>query len=182
MDKAELNKIMDLYKSHLQVKKMLTPNSISLYLNSIYMFVNFCDRFHNKLAISEKWLIENLGVREIEAFIQHQMTEHNWKRSTMVTCISCIKVFYQFLSESENVKNPIQHFKFPRDFNEIVKQGIEISKINKLFELSFDKSVITSPTTLYGVCQDFGLSKYFFFGQGKLIFSFEANIMNLFLF
>ncbi len=141
MDKAELNKIMDLYKSHLQVKKMLTPNSISLYLNSINMFVNFCDRFHKKLAISEKWLIENLGVREIEAFIQHQMTEHNWKRSTMVTCISCIKVFYQFLSESENVKNPIQHFKFPRDFNEIGKQGIEISKINKLFEFSFDKSL-----------------------------------------
>ena len=141
MDKAKLDKIMGLYKSHLQVKKLLTPDTISLYLNSIKLFVSFCSKFHKNLSIPDKWLIENLGVREIEAFIQHQMNVLSWKRSTMVTCISSIKIFYQFLAESENIKNPIQHFKLPRDINEIGHQSIEISKINKLFELSFDDSL-----------------------------------------
>ena len=141
MDKAELDKIMVLYKSHLQVKKLLAPDTISLYLSSIKMFISFCDKFHKKLAIPDKWLIENLGVREIEAFMQHQMNVLNWKRSTMVTCISGIKIFYQFLAESENVKNPIQHFKLPRDINEIGHRSIEISKVNQLFELSFEDSL-----------------------------------------
>ena len=100
MDKAELDKIMGLYKSHLQVKKLLASDTINLYLSSIEMFVSFCIKFHKKLAIPDKWIIENLGVREFEAFIQYQMNELNWKRSTMVTCISCIKIFYQFLAES----------------------------------------------------------------------------------
>ena len=78
MDKAELNKIMGLYKSHLQVKKMLAPNTVSLYLNSIKLFVSFCDNFKNKLALPDKWLIEQLGIREIEAFIHHQMNKQNW--------------------------------------------------------------------------------------------------------
>ena len=141
MDKAKLDKIMGLYKSHLQVKKLLTPGTISLYLNSIKLFVSFCSKFHKNLSIPDKWLIENLGVREIEAFIQHQMNVLSWKRSTMVTCISSIKIFYQFMAESENIKNPIQHFKLPRDINEIGHQSIEISKINKLFELSFEDSL-----------------------------------------
>ena len=141
MDKAELDKIMGLYKSHLQVKKMLAPDTISLYLSSIKMFVSFCAKFHIKLSIPDKWLIENLGVREIEAFMLHQMDELNWKRSTLVTCISGIKIFYQFLAEFENVKNPIQHFKLPRDINEIGLRSIEISKINQLFELSYEDSL-----------------------------------------
>jgi len=141
MDKVELDKIMGLYKSHLQVKKMLAPDTISLYLSSIKMFVSFCEKFHKKLAIPDKWLIENLGVREIEAFMQHQLNVMNWKRSTMVTCISGIKIFYKFLAESENIKNPIQHFKMPRDINEIGHRSIEISKINQLFELSFKDSL-----------------------------------------
>ena len=141
MDKAELDKIMGLYKTHLQVKKLLAPDTISLYLSSIKMFVSFCEKFHKKLAIPDKWLIENLGVREIEAFMQHQMNVLNWKRSTMVTCISSIKIFYQFLAESENVKNPIQHFKLPRDINDIGQRSIEICKINQLFELSFENSL-----------------------------------------
>ena len=141
MDKAELNKIMGLYKSHLQVKKMLAPNTISLYLNSIKLFVSFCDNFKNKLALPDKWLMEDLGVREIEVFIKHQLNELNWKRSTMVTCISSIKIFYQFLAESENTKNPIQHFKFPRYTNNISEQDIKISKINQLFELSLENSL-----------------------------------------
>ena len=141
MDKAELDKIMILYKSHLQVKKMLAPDTIRLYLSSIKMFVCFCAKFNIKLSIPDKWLIENLGVREIEAFMLHQMNVLNWKRSTMVTCISGIKIFYQFLAESKNVKNPIQHFKLPRDINEIGQRSIEISKINQLFELSYEDSL-----------------------------------------
>jgi len=141
MDKAELDKIMRLYKSHLQVKKLLAPGTINLYISSIKIFVEFCKKFHKKLAIRDKWLIENLGVREIEAFILHQMNVLNWKRSTIVTCISGIKIFYQFLSESVNVKNPIQHFKLPMDINEIGHRNIKISKINKLFELSFKDSL-----------------------------------------
>ena len=141
MNKAELDKIMGLYKSHLQVKKLLAQDTISLYLSSIKMFVNFCGKFHKKLVIPDKWIIEKLGVREIEAFIQYQMNVLNWKRNTMVTCISGIKIFFQFLAESENVKNPIQHFKLPRDINEIGLRSIEISKINQLFELSFEDSL-----------------------------------------
>ena len=141
MDKAELDKIMGLYKSHMQVKKLMAPETISLYLNSIKMFVSFCENFHKKLVIPDKWLIENLGIREIEVFMQHQMNVLKWKRSTMVTCISCIKNFYQFMAESENVKNPIQHFKLPRDINEIGKRNIEISKINQLFDLSFEDTL-----------------------------------------
>jgi len=132
---------MGLYKSHLQVKKMLAPNTISLYLNSIKLFVSFCDNYKNKLALPDKWLMEDLGVREIEAFMQHQLKTLNWKRSTMVTCISGIKIFYQFLAESENTKNPIQHFKFPRYTNNISEQDIKISKINQLFELSLENSL-----------------------------------------
>jgi Site-specific recombinase XerD len=89
---------------------MLAQNTISHYLSSIKLFVIFCDNFKNKLAIPDKWLLEDLGVREIEAFIQLHLNVLNWKRSTMVTCISGIKVFYQFLAVSKNNKNPIQHF------------------------------------------------------------------------
>ena len=141
MDKAELNKIMGLYKSHLQVKKMLAANTISLYLSSIKQFVSFCENFKNKLVLPEKWLLKDLGVREIEAFIEHYLNELNWKRSTMVTCVSGIKIFYQFLAESENNKNPIQHFKFSRDTNNITEQNIKISKINQLFKLSLENSL-----------------------------------------
>jgi len=141
MDKSELNKIMRLYKSHLQVKKMLEENTINHYMRSIKMFISFCEKFHMKLAIPDDWVLGNLGVREVEAFIQYQMKVMNWKRSTMVTCISGMKVFYQFLAESGNIKNPIQHFKLPREINEIGKQSIEIKKINKLFEHSLENSL-----------------------------------------
>ena len=141
MDKAELNKIIVLYKAHLQVKKMLSSDTVNLYISSIKMFISFCNKFHQKLSIPDEFLIQNLGVREIETFINHQMHEQNWKRNTMVTCISSIKNFYQFLAEYSNIKNPIQHFKLPRDINEIGKQSVEIAKINQLFELSLDNSL-----------------------------------------
>ena len=141
MNKAELNKIMSLYKTHLQVKKLLAPDTIKLYLTSIKLFISFCEKFHMKLAIPDELILERLGVREIEAFIHHQMNVLNWKKNTMVTCISGIKIFYQFLTEYENIKNPIQHFKLPRDIKEISLQSIKISKINQLFELSLEDSL-----------------------------------------
>ena len=51
------------------------------------------------------------------------------------------KDFLSVLGRIENVKNPIQHFKLPRDINEISQQSIEISKINQLFELSLEDSL-----------------------------------------
>ena len=141
MDKSELTKIMGLYQSHLQVKKLLSPATISLYLNSIKMFVNFCEKFHLKLAIPEELKIENLGVRELEAFLQHHIDVLKWKRSTMVTCVSGIKGFYQYLAETENIKNPIQHFKLPRNISEIGQQKIDINIINQLFQYSAEYSL-----------------------------------------
>ena len=58
----------------------------------------------------------------------------------MVTCISGIKIFYQFLAESENIKNNIHNFKLQRDYNKILKRNIEISKINKVLN-NYDKKL-----------------------------------------
>lgn len=141
MDKAELTKIMGLYQSHLQVKKLMSPATITLYLNSIKMFIRFCEKFHQQLVIPDEWKIENLGVRELEAFLQHHIDVLKWKRSTMVTCVSGIKGFYQYLAESENIKNPIQHFKLPRNISEIGQYQIEINKINQLFLYAAENSL-----------------------------------------
>ena len=135
MDDAEYNKIMGLFESHLQVKKLSVPGTIRLYLHSVQMLVAFCDKFHQELVLPEKWKIENVGVRELEAFLKYQIDVLHWKRSTLVTCISGIKVFYQYLAESQHMSsNPIQHFKLPRDISEIGQQRYEIDKINLLFQ------------------------------------------------
>ncbi|MCK5904159.1 MAG: phage integrase N-terminal SAM-like domain-containing protein, partial [Gammaproteobacteria bacterium] len=135
MDEAEYTKIMGLFESHLQVKKLSVPGTIRLYLHSVQMLVAFCDKFHQELVLPEKWKIENVGVRELEAFLKYQIDVLHWKRSTLVTCISGIKVFYQYLAESQHMSNnPIQHFKLPRDISEIGQQRYEIDKINLLFQ------------------------------------------------
>ena len=135
MDEAEYTKIMGLFESHLQVKKLSVPGTIRLYLHSVQMLVAFCDKFHQELVLPEKWKIENVGVRELEAFLKYQIDVLHWKRSTLVTCISGIKVFYQYLAESQHMSNnPIQHFKLPRDISEIGQQRYEIEKINLLFQ------------------------------------------------
>ena len=116
MDEAEYTKIMGLFESHLQVKKLSVPGTIRLYLHSVQLLVAFCDKFQQELVLPEKWKIENIGVRELEAFLKYQIDVLHWKRSTLVTCISGIKVFYQYLVESQHMSNnPIQHFKLPRD-------------------------------------------------------------------
>ncbi len=81
MDKAKHAKIMGLYKSHLQVKKLLSPDTVRLYLSSIKIFITFSENFHKNLAISDKELIKNLGIREIEAFMHHQMNVLQWKEA-----------------------------------------------------------------------------------------------------
>ncbi len=135
MDETEYTKIMGFFESHLQVKKLSVPGTIRLYLHSVQMLVAFCDKFHQELVLPEKWKIENVGVRELEAFLKYQIDVLHWKRSTLVTCISGIKVFYQYLAESQHMSNnPIQHFKLPRDISEIGQQRYEIDKIKLLFQ------------------------------------------------
>ena len=133
MDESEYTKIMGLFESHLQVKKFSVQGTIRLYLHSVQMLVAFCDKFHQELVLPKKWKIENVGVRELEAFLKYQKDVLHWKRSTLVTCISGIKVFYQYLAESQHMSNnPIQHFKLPRDISEIGQQRYEIEKIKTI--------------------------------------------------
>lgn len=135
MDDAEYTKIMGLFESHLQVKKLSVPGTIRLYLHSVEMLIEFCDKFYQELVLPEKWKIENVGVRELEAFLKYKIDVLHWKRSTLVTCVSGIKVFYQYLAESQHMSsNPIQHFKLPRDISEIGQQRYELDIINLLFQ------------------------------------------------
>ena len=136
MNETEFTKIMGLYESHLQVKKLSNPGTIRLYMHSVQMFLAFCERFHDELVLPAHWNMANIGVRELEAFLQHQIDLLHWQRSTLVTCISGIKGFYQYLVESQKLpNNPIQHFKLPRDISEIGQQRYDIDKINQMFQL-----------------------------------------------
>ena len=135
MNKAEYTKIINLYESHLQVKKLSTTGTISLYLHSVDNFINFCKIFQKDLVLPEEWRIDDIGVRELEAFLKHQMETLQWQRSTIVTCISGIKSFMNFLTEIHYLeRNPIQHFKLPRDLMEIGEQRYDKLQINKLFD------------------------------------------------
>ncbi len=134
MDKSEYNKIMSLFESHLQVKKLSAPGTIRLYKHSVQMFFTFCGKFKQDLMLPQNLKFENLGVRELESFINFQIEVLHWKKSTLVTCVSGIKVFFQYLTDSNYLAaNPIQHFKIPRIITEIGQQKYEIDKINKLF-------------------------------------------------
>ena len=132
MNKAEYNKIISLYESHLQVKKLSTSGTIRLYIHSVEIFIKFCKKFQKDLVLPENWSIQNIGVRELEAFLNHQMEILQWHRSTIVTCVSGIKSFMNFLTENQHLQsNPIQHFKLPRDLKEIGEQRFDILQINK---------------------------------------------------
>ena len=136
MDESEYTKIMRLFELHLQVKKLSVPGTIRLYLHSVKMLVAFCNKFHQELLLPQNWKIENVGVRELDAFLKYQIDALHWQRSTLVTCVSGIKVFFQYLTDSRHVvTNPIQHFKLPRDITEIGQQKYEIEKINLLFQI-----------------------------------------------
>jgi len=54
MDEAEYTKIMGLFESHLQVKKLSVPGTIRLYLHSVHMLVAFCDKFQQELVLPAK--------------------------------------------------------------------------------------------------------------------------------
>ena len=147
MNKAEYNKIISLYESHLQVKKLSTLGTIRLYIHSVEIFLNFCEIFQKELVLPKNWEIKNVRVRELEAFLKHQMNNLQWKRSTIVTCVSSIKSFMNFLVEIEHLeRNPIQHFKLPRNLKEISKQRYDIIQINQLFNYKKNNS-------LYGLQQ-----------------------------
>lgn len=142
MDEAEYTKIMGLYESHMQVKKLSSSGTIRLYLHSVQMFIRFCEKYQQQLVLPAKWQIADLGLRELEAFLKHQIDIKHWKRSTLVTCVSGIKGFLAYLTESQLIpSNPIQHFKLPRDLSEIGQQRFDVKQINELFQYSTESSL-----------------------------------------
>jgi len=60
MDKAEFTKIMGLFESHLQVKKLSVQGTIRLYLHSVQMLVAFCDKFHQELVLPKNGKLKML--------------------------------------------------------------------------------------------------------------------------
>tara|TARA_Y100001970_G_C14148287_1_gene811119 strand:- start:467 stop:1402 length:936 start_codon:yes stop_codon:yes gene_type:complete len=134
MNKVEYTKIIRLYESHLQVKKLTNSGTIRLYLHSVNIFFKFCEKYQNQLFLPKSWGLEHLGLRELEAFIKHQIHNLNWQRSTIVTCVSGLRSFMNFLTESQFLNNnPIQHFKLSRSLKLIGEQRYEIIDIEKLF-------------------------------------------------
>ena len=147
MDESEYTKIMGLYESHLQVKKLSSSGTVRLYLHSVQMFMGFCEKFQQKLALPNYWEIADVGLRELEAFLKYQIDIKHWKRSTLVTCVSGVKGFLDYLTESQYISsNPIQHFKLPRDLSEIGQQRFDVTQINELFKY-------TTVATLHGYQQ-----------------------------
>ena len=135
MDEAEYTKIMGLYESHLQVKKLSSSGTVRLYLHSVQVFIKYCNKFQQQLALPEQWEIADVGLRELESFLKHQIDIKHWKRSTLVTCVSGVKGFLAYLTESQHISsNPIQHFKLPRDLSEIGQQRFDVQQINQLFQ------------------------------------------------
>ena len=73
MNNAEYTKIISLYESHLQVKKLSNSGTIRLYLHSVEIFYKFCKKFHKELVLPHEWELKNIGIRELEAFLKYQM-------------------------------------------------------------------------------------------------------------
>ncbi|MDP6210065.1 MAG: tyrosine-type recombinase/integrase [SAR324 cluster bacterium] len=142
MDEAEYTKIMGLYESHLQVKKLSSSGTVRLYLHSVQVFIKYCNKFQQQLALPEQWEIADVGLRELESFLKHQIDIKHWKRSTLVTCVSGVKGFLAYLTESQHISsNPIQHFKLPRDLSEIGQQRFDVQQINQLFQYTTKASL-----------------------------------------
>ena len=142
MDEAEYIKIMGLYESHLQVKKLSSSGTVRLYLHSVQVFIKYCNKFQQQLALPEQWEIADVGLRELESFLKHQIDIKHWKRSTLVTCVSGVKGFLAYLTESQHISsNPIQHFKLPRDLSEIGQQRFDVQQINQLFQYTTKASL-----------------------------------------
>ena len=142
MDEAEYTKIMWLYESHLQVKKLSSSGTVRLYLHSVQVFIKYCNKFQQQLALPEHWEIADVGLRELESFLKHQIDIKHWKRSTLVTCVSGVKGFLAYLTESQHISsNPIQHFKLPRDLSEIGQQRFDVQQINQLFQYTTKASL-----------------------------------------
>ena len=142
MNETEYTKIMGLYESHLQVKKLSSSGTVRLYLHSVQVFIKYCNKFQQQLALPEQWEIADVGLRELESFLKHQIDIKHWKRSTLVTCVSGVKGFLAYLTESQHISsNPIQHFKLPRDLSEIGQQRFDVQQINQLFQYTTKTSL-----------------------------------------
>ena len=142
MDEAKYTKIMGLYESHLQVKKLSSSGTVRLYLHSVQVFIKYCNKFQQQLVLPEQWEIADVGLRELESFLKHQIDIKHWKRSTLVTCVSGVKGFLAYLTESQHISsNPIQHFKLPRDLSEIGQQRFDVQQINQLFQYTTKASL-----------------------------------------
>jgi len=142
MNEVAFTKIMSLYETHLQVKKLTSSSTISLYLYSVKVFFNFCKKYQKDLMLPQNWEIENIGKRELEAFLKHQIDYEHWQKNTLVTCVSGIKSFFNYLAESQHLpSNPIQHFKLPRNFSGICKKQYDIIQIKKLFQYKIVNSL-----------------------------------------
>jgi len=142
MDEAEYTKIMGLYESHLQVKKLSSSGTVRLYLHSVQVFIKYCNKFQQQLALPEHWEIADVGLRELESFLKHQIDIKHWKRSTLVTWVSGVKGFLAYLTESQHISsNPIQHFNLPRDLSEIGQQRFDVKQINQLFQYTTKASL-----------------------------------------
>ena len=142
MEEDEYTKIMCLYEAHLQVKKLFSSQTIVLYLHNIAIFVRYCSKYQAQLVLPENWGISDIGVRELEAFIKYQIKNKNWKRSTLVTCLSAIKSFLDYCAESQYIyKNSIKHFRLAREISEIGSQRFDIKQINKLFDCHVERTL-----------------------------------------
>ena len=143
MEEEVYTKIMGLYESHLQVKKLFSSQTIVLYLHNIDIFVRFCSKYQKQLALPENWGISEIGVRELEAFIKYQIKSKNWKRSTLVTCLSAIKSFLDYCVQSQYIsRNSIKHFRLAREISEIGSQRFDIQQINRLFNCRVEASLM----------------------------------------
>ena len=78
MNKDEYNRIICLYETHLQVKKLTSPGTIRLYLHSVEIFFMFCKKFQKDLLLPKNWQIADVGKRELEVFLQHQIDINHW--------------------------------------------------------------------------------------------------------
>ena len=95
-------RILNANDSYLQVKKLSSSGTVRLYLHSVNIFIRYCEKFKQNLVLPEQWEIADVGLRELEAFLKYQIDIKHWKRSTLVTCISGVKSFLDYLTDSSH--------------------------------------------------------------------------------
>ncbi len=161
MDGAEKSKIINQYQLHLQVEKLMSPGTVLIYINAAQTFLEYCILNYEKLALPNTWNIKELGKRELEYFLQHQIEMEQWQHSTVVTNLSGIRSFYDFMYETKYIANdPFKNFTLPRKLTELKTINIRIDQIKLLFKN-------TIPTTFLGIQEQLMLE--FSYGLGLSI-------------